>query len=121
MDANRKKELRAEYKDRRADAGVVSIRCIETSEIYFAAATDIPATFNKMEFQLSSGLCPNKQLQEQWDRFGEGAFEFSIVQRLEDIDSDEDIAEELETLLDLCLTEKLEAKRWKAGHAIHSR
>lgn len=112
MDADRKKELRAAYKESRPEMGVISVTCSEAGEVFLAAAVNIPAAFNKMQFQLSSGLCPNKQLQELWDRLGEGAFEFGVVQYLEPSDSEDDCADDLEDLLELCLTENPEAKRW---------
>lgn len=121
MDADRKRELRAAYKERPREAGVVFVACSETGEMFLSDVVDAPAAFNRMRFQLSSGLYPDKRLQALWDQHGENAFEFGVLQRLDPVDADTDIAEELETLLGLCLAEHPEATRLKAAHGARSR
>ena len=121
MDAGKKKELRTAYKERPREAGVVFVTCSETDEMFLADVVDAPATFNRMRFQLSSGLYPDKRLQALWDQHGENAFEFGVLQRLDPSDADTDIAEELETLLDLCLAEHPEATKLKAAHGARHR
>lgn len=44
-----------------------------------------------------------------------------MLQRLDPSDADTDVAEELETLLDLCLAEHLEATKPKAAHGARRR
>lgn len=121
MDADKKKELRAAYKERPREAGVVFVTCCATGEMFLADVVDAPAAFNRMRFQLSSGLYPDKRLQALWDQHGENAFEFGVLQRLDPSDTDTDIAKELETLLDLCLAEHPEATKLKAVHGARSR
>ena len=111
MDANKKKELRAAYKERKPERGVLFATCTETGEVYLGAANDIPAGINRVRFQLESGLHPNKRLQEAWNRFGEAGFEFGIVQALEQDDEKDDCADDLDTLLELCLAENPDAQR----------
>lgn len=116
MDTDKKRELRAAYKERRREMGVVSVTCNETGDVFLADVIDAPAAFNRMRFQLSSGLYPDKRLQALWDKHGESAIEFEVVQLLDPADTDDDVAEELETLLDLCLSEHPEATKLKAAH-----
>lgn len=114
MDIKRKKELLAAYNDRRPEMGIISFRCSATDEIFLTAAMDIPAKFNRIRFQLSAGNCPNKRLQELWIQYGEDAFEFQVVKRLEYDDPKENHEEELDTLCELCLLESPGARRiWK--------
>ena len=114
MDIKRKKELLAAYQDRRPEMGVIAFRCTAADETFLTAATDIPAKFNRIRFQLSTGKCPNKRLQELWKQYGEDAFELQVVKRLEYDDPREDHTEELETLCELCLLENPNARRfWK--------
>lgn len=114
MDSVERRKLRAEYKDRKPEMGVVSIRCIETGEEFLTAATDVPAMLNRLRFQLDSDMCPNAHLQSLWSQLGEAAFELGVVQRLECDDADADCADDLETLCELCLAERPEAQRlWK--------
>lgn len=113
MNTDRKRELRAAYKESRPDMGVASIACRETQEVFLMATANIPAAFNRMQFQLSAGLCPNMHLQELWNHYGESAFEFGVAQYLEHTDSNDNYTEDLKELLELCLSENPEAKRWK--------
>ncbi len=114
MDTKRKKELLAAYHDRRPEMGVISLRCGITDEAFLTSAADIPAKWNRIRFQLSAGNCPNKRLQELWKQYGEGAFEFQVVKRLEYEDPKEDHEEELEALCESCLLENTKARRlWK--------
>lgn len=50
--------------------GVASIASRETGEIFIMSAANVSAAFNRMQFQLSSGMCPNRHLQEPWSRHG---------------------------------------------------
>lgn len=114
MDTKRRKELLEEYKERHPEMGVISFRCDTTDEIFLTIATDIPAKFNRIRFQLSAGNCPNKRLQELWAQYGEDAFELQVVKRLEYDDPEENHTEELEMLCELCLLENPKARRiWK--------
>ncbi len=82
MHSERRKELLEAWKDRHPEMGVISFRCNPTDEIFFTTATDIPAKFNRIRFQLSAGNCPNNQLQALWNQYGERAFEFQTVKQL---------------------------------------
>ena len=114
MDTKRKKELLESYKNRDPEMGVISFQCSRTGESFLAPATDIPAKFNRIRFQLSAGNCPNKRLQELWTQYGEGAFTLQIVKQLEYDDAKEDHTEELEPLFELGLLEQPNASRiWK--------
>ena len=114
MDIKRKKELLEAYKSRRPEMGVIAFCCGKTGEMFLTAATDIPANFNRIRFQLSAGNCPNKRMQELWNQYGEDAFECQVVKRLKYDDPKEDHTEELEILCELCLLENPNARRvWK--------
>lgn len=114
MDTKRKHELLETWKNRRPEMGVISIRCCATDEMFLATATDIPAKFNRIRFQLHAGNCPNKRLQELWTQYGEDAFELQVVKHLEYDDPGEDQQADLETLCELCLLENPRAMRfWK--------
>lgn len=61
MDIKRKRELLEAYKNRHPEMGVISFHCGATGESFLTTATDIPAKFNGIRFQLSAGSCPNKR------------------------------------------------------------
>ena len=46
MDADKKRELRAAYKERSRETGVVFVTCSETSEMFLTDAIDAPTAFN---------------------------------------------------------------------------
>lgn len=53
MDANRKKELKQQWKQRHPQMGVIAIQCEETGELFVGVSKDIPAEFNRHRFQLA--------------------------------------------------------------------
>ncbi len=114
MDIKRKRELLEAWENRRPEMGVISFRCSATEEVFLTTATDIPAKFNRIRFQLSAGNCPNKRLQALWAQYGEDCFEVQVVKRLEYEDPKENHQEELDALCALCLLENPKARRiWK--------
>ena len=114
MNTKRKQELLGAWKNRRPEMGVISFQCKVTGETFLTTATDIPAKFNRVRFQLSAGNCPNKRLQELWAQHGENAFDLQVVKHLEYDDPNEDHQEELDILCELCLLENPKARRiWK--------
>ncbi|KAI4452226.1 hypothetical protein C823_006808 [Eubacterium plexicaudatum ASF492] len=64
MDAKRKKELLLQWKNRRPEMGIISIRCKNTGEIFADISTDTKFAFNSHRFHLSANLHRNKRLQE---------------------------------------------------------
>ena len=114
MDTKKKKEILMAYKERHPEMGVISFRCSATDEEFLTTATDIPAKFRRIQFQLSAGNCPNKRLQKLWSEYGENAFTLQVVKSLEYDDPQEDHTEELATLYELYLLENPQATRiWK--------
>ena len=114
MDKAQKKALTEEWKNRRPEMGVISLRCKETGETFLGPAGDTQAGFNSIRAKLNGGLHPNKRLQELWKQYGEEGFDLTVAAVLEYEDPLEDHTEELETLRDLCLAEDPKAvKIWK--------
>lgn len=114
MDKAQKKALVEEWKNRRPEMGVISLRCKETGETFLGISKDTKTDFNSNRAKLSSGTHPNRRLMELWNQYGEGGFEFSVAAVLEYEDPAEDHTEELETLRDICLAENnTAAKIWK--------
>ena len=114
MTTEKRKQLKDAYRDRHPEMGVLFFRCTPTSETFLMSATDIPAKFNHLRFQLADGLCPNKCLQELWKEYGEAAFETGTVKTLKYDDPNADHTEDLELLLELCLLDDPSSQRlWK--------
>ena len=114
MDKAQKKALAEEWKNRRPEMGVISLRCKETGEAFLGIAKDTKAAFNSVRAKLTGGIHPNKRLMELWKQYGEEGFELSVAAALEYEDPQEDHTGELETLRELCLAEDKNAvKLWK--------
>ena len=114
MDKAQKKAMVEQWKLRRPEMGVISIRCKATGEAFLGASKDTKADFNSNRAKLSMGSHPNKRLAALWEQYGEEGFVFSVAAVLEYEDPLEDHTEELESLRELCLAEDKHAvKIWK--------
>ncbi|MCX7749908.1 MAG: DUF2087 domain-containing protein [Clostridia bacterium] len=79
----RKKELIQQYKEMKKEAGVYQIRNTKNQKILVLVTPDLK-TMNGKRFQLEMGGFMNKQLQEEWKQFGADAFEFEVLEVLEE-------------------------------------
>lgn len=114
MDAKRKKELLEEYKNRRPEMGVISIRCAATGESFLGISTDTRADLNSSRVKLSMNYHPNARLQALWKQYGEDAFELTVLKTLAYDDPRENQKPALEKLREKCLGEDPRAERlWR--------
>lgn len=114
MDITRKKQLLEEYKNRKPEMGVISLRCLATGETFLGISKDSRADFNSLRCKLSTGWHPNKRLEELWHQYGESGFEFSVVQVLKYEDPGADHTEELEEMRERYLAADSGARRiWR--------
>lgn len=74
-----RKELKQSYKDAPSTAGVYLIRNQNTGMILMQSAKNPKGIINRHIFELKYGQHRNAQLQQDWNSFGENAFEFSII------------------------------------------
>lgn len=82
-DMDRKKELIAQYKEMDTEAGIYQIKNLKNNKILVEATLNL-RTINGKQFQLKMGSYINKQLQEDWNKYGEEAFVFEILEVLEE-------------------------------------
>ncbi len=64
-------------------SGVYQIRCIPTNKIYIGSAVDLRARWGAHRRHLRHGEHSNRFLQEAWDQYGEGNFEFYVLELVE--------------------------------------
>lgn len=109
----RKRQLLQEYKDRKPEMGILSIRCNPTGETFLDWAKDTHAEANSHFVKLSGNSHPNKYLQQIWNEYGKAEFVLSVRQVLpyDEKKADMNYSKELEQLLLRCFEEKKDARR----------
>lgn len=101
-----KKELKEEYKNMKFDMGVFQIRNTANDKIFVDSGTNINAKWNRNRLQLNFGNHPNKELQYDWNTYGEEAFEFKILSKLEHKDDETtDYPKEVKLLEEMMMEE----------------
>ncbi|KJS83827.1 MAG: hypothetical protein JM58_11900 [Peptococcaceae bacterium BICA1-8] len=105
---DRKKELKAQYKEMRPEMGIFIIRSEVNKKCYIETTQNLRGTLNRTKFQLGANSYPNRELQKEWNDFGAENFTIEILENLE-YDKDEsktDYTEDL-ALLQMMWEEKL--------------
>ena len=88
--------------------GVFQIRNTSMDKVFIDSSTNIPGKINRHRFALNAGLHAAKELQKDWNEFGDRSFEFETLEPVEPRDDPNyNYAADLEVLEDLWL-EKLE-------------
>ena len=80
---DRRKELIQQYKEMKTEAGVYQIRNIKNHKVFVVATPNLK-TINGRHIELQTGGYRVKELQEEWNRFGEDAFVFEVLEVLEE-------------------------------------
>jgi hypothetical protein len=78
-----KKQLIAEYKNRKQIGGICKITNIQTKRVLVYIATDIEAAKNLFDFSKKTGSCINPKLENDWTKYGSDLFTFEIIEKLE--------------------------------------
>ncbi|NLZ82498.1 MAG: GIY-YIG nuclease family protein [Clostridiales bacterium] len=97
---DRRKELKDLYKTMKADMGIFIIKSSINDKSYIEGTGDLKGTINSTKFKLGMGMHPNKELQKDWEEYGESSFTIEILEKL-NYDKDEtkvDYSEELNIL-----------------------
>lgn len=77
-----RKELIQQYKTTPRTMGVAMIRHDASGKAFVFANLDINALVNRYRTQLSFGGHPNKELQRDWQEFGEAGFTVEVLDTL---------------------------------------
>lgn len=84
---NRRKELVQQYMEIKTEAGIYCIRNTHNGKMFVAATPNLKS-LNGRHFELQMGASKNKQLQQEWNEYGEDAFEFEVLDILKKKDSE---------------------------------
>lgn len=109
MSRDRRKELTAAYKERKARPGVFAVRCTASGEAWVFQARNLENRQSGVWFSLRQGGHRHAVMQAAWKAHGEAAF---VYEELEAIDAEDltswQVAERLKAL-DAHWTAKLAA------------
>ena len=99
-----KKEAKKQYKQTLQPMGIYQIRNIVNGKIFIGSSKNLDGRLNRNRFQLEQGLHMNKELQNDYNQFGEGKFSFEVLDYLEPKeDTNYDSTEELKVLEEMWL------------------
>lgn len=113
-----RKEIKIEYKEQKFELGVFEIRNKIENKIFIDSSNNIPAKFNRHKFQLNAGLHPNKEMQADWNKYGEINFEFNVIEEIEQKDEIRNYSKKLKELEKKYVTEA-ESKAIKIYNSIN--
>ena len=82
----KKRHAKAEYKSRPRPSGIFKITNNANGKILVGSALNLDGMWNRHRFQLRMGVHMNKELQRDWDQFGEASFSFEVI---DEVDPDE--------------------------------
>jgi hypothetical protein len=111
-----KAAAKKEYKQAKRRMGVYRIRNTGNDRSYIGFGTDLPAKINRHKAELRFGTHRNRELQDEWNSFGESSFRFEILDELDQGENpQEKPTEELHVLAEMWIR-KLE----KGGYSVVS-
>ena len=79
-----KKEAIRKFKERKPLRGAFAVRCRATGHVWVGAFPDLYAMQNRHWFSLRMGGHRDPQLQQEWNTHGEQAFEFEVLEKLDE-------------------------------------
>lgn len=99
---NRKLLVR-EYKERKRQIGVFGIRNKVTNRVFIDKTLNLDVAYNRHRFTLNMGSHRNKELQADWNQYGEENFSYEIIETIEDNNDDQKATnDDLVELEELC-------------------
>jgi group I intron endonuclease len=101
-------EIRRSFKETPRQSGIFQIKNNQTGKVFLGSSTNLHGPLNKHRFMLSIGRHDNKELQEDWNRLGSGAFTFEILEVVKPSDQPTFCLEDELTLLEQIWLEKLQ-------------
>jgi hypothetical protein len=79
-----KKEAIRKFKEQKALRGAFAVRCTASGRVWVGTSPNLGTQMNSIWFVLRIGKHMEKSLQEEWNVHGEPAFEYEILESLDD-------------------------------------
>ncbi|WDV44289.1 GIY-YIG nuclease family protein [Clostridiaceae bacterium M8S5] len=95
-----KKIMVRKFLDTKTPMGIYAIENLVNGKVYINAHTDVKSTLNSYKFRLKMNSLRIKELQREWNEYGEEAFEFKVLEYLkyDKKDEDRDYSDDLDIL-----------------------
>ena len=100
-----KKELKQEYKQTKFPMGVFRIRNLINGKIFIGSSVNLDKIWNSHKFKLNNGLHPNKELQKDWNDYGENNFVYEILEEIKESAEPADYEKEVKDIEEICIEE----------------
>jgi len=103
MSGTSRKELTAQYKERKIVGGVYAVRNTVNNKVLLCSTTNLQAAINRFDFAAKTGSCVDPKLQKDWSsQSGEG-FTFELLEELikSDTQSDAQFKADIELLREM--------------------
>jgi hypothetical protein len=79
-----RREAIRKFKEQKPSRGAFAVRCTATDGVWVGSSVNLHAIRNRLWFSLRTGICPDKALQAEWNVHGEDAFQYEILEKLDD-------------------------------------
>ena len=101
-----KKELKDEYKQMKFPMGVFQVKNIGNNKVLIDHSLDMESKWNRHKMELKFGNHRNRELQKDWNEYGEGNFVFEVLSELKKSEKENrNYNAELKTLQDMVIEE----------------
>jgi hypothetical protein len=77
-----RKEATRKFKEQKSLLGAYAVRCTVTGRVWVGVSRNLDATKNGCWFFLRGGLHQEKSLQKEWSTQGESAFQYEVLDEL---------------------------------------
>lgn len=77
---DRKKQLKAQYKERKVIGGVYRIINQKNGRFYLSKTEDLQGSRNWFLSCCTNGICTHPRLVKEWNEYGKDAFEFEVLE-----------------------------------------
>ena len=114
MDKQTRKQISDSYKARRAVGGVFAVRNSANGKSLIQFTTELQGSLNRFQFSKMTGGCSYKVLQEDYQKYGSGAFTIDVLEELvqKEGQTEQDFRHEIEALYEMIISETDASERY---------
>jgi DNA-binding CsgD family transcriptional regulator len=87
VDKSRRKELAAEFQEKKAQIGIFVVKNKQNGKMFIDRSVNMEGSFNLIRFGLETGTHPNQEMLQDWRKYGDDAFEYSVLELVKEDDT----------------------------------